>query len=119
MVLFIFANNRPTVQQGGYFVVKCTDYYLVTQIYSMGNAVVGRTTRPTNGVFCRFCWIDLFLFSRTVENTSNSESNNILQNNRCVVYIYNLKKNIYYYTTGSYILKSIALLDCWTVGRYL
>lgn len=56
------------------------------------------------------CW--------TVENTSNSESNNILQNNRCVVYIYNLKKNIYYYTTVSYILKSIALLDCWTVGRY-
>lgn len=35
----------------------------------------------------------------------------------CRIYIYYLIKNIYYYPTGTYILKSLGLLDGWTVGR--
>lgn len=56
------------------------------------------------------CW--------TVENVISNTSNNVQHTNTPVVYIYNLNKNIYYYTTASYILKYFSLLDGWTVGRY-
>lgn len=51
-----------------------------------------------------------------VEKAQSNTSYSVQQNNPFVVYIYDLKENIYYYTTGSYISKCFSLLDCWTVG---